>query len=343
MVTVCILSALFIIGTAFFSRIKRFEYEKQFVKERETVLNEWLNSNYSDLSDSTNLEQEIRKIPIRSNFSISDRQKVELQIAIKDGLKAFSEGGESNYIRFRFPKGVAWVWKDEAQNVMSNYFKIGIIYAGAGEFLFYKWLEKYGQPDYIEYYPYWDEWLKERYPTRESLDAHRKEFSDKHGTRPLFYPPKDLFSQWKIMARDMSSDTWYHGLWVKFSPSKSSIVISNYTVPPPFYDRILFEEVVPAQAEGVKSGFANLGIASFGERSLIDWKDSIESLIESNGSVVIADVLVTVLQRVPLLPTRVIVRFVYRNDQQVWVPYDFVVCSKRVSKRVSSWYWIFPA
>ncbi len=100
-----------------------------------------------------------------------------------------------------------------------------------------------------------------------------------------------------------------------------------------------FENRFSAQAEGVDSGFSNLGIVSLGSVSLIDWEESIDDIIAKNRSATIADVLLTINQYQPMPPTRFIMRMVYQTNRGSWVPYDLVDCSIPSEPRDRDVWW----
>jgi hypothetical protein len=150
---------------------------------------------------------------------------------------------------------------------------------------------------------------------------------EKYGPGVDFNPPSDLWGQWRIMCQDLSGNTWYSNLWEHLYPLKSCIIVSNYSTAPPFYSKLMFENPFQGSGEGVDAGFSNLGIVPLGDKSLIQWQQSIDDIIAVDGSAIVADVLITLNQYEALLPTRFIIRMVYQKKHCSWVPYDLVECS----------------
>jgi hypothetical protein len=299
-----------------------------FEQQQLTVVRSWIHTRSIPLDNPLVLEHGLRQIPAHGDELINDDQKLKLFDSIKSGLNAFSFGGESNYLTFRFPSGVPWVWKPHATISLSNYFQIGTIWGRGTPTLTKQWIKKYGHPDRMVHFLPWAEAIRSDFgESPQGIAEFKQAYIKDYGPGVNFKPPTDPLSQWKLICADMSGDTWYQGLWIGLFPLTSRISVSNYTELPPAYTKIPLEAPFSAQSYGVESGFSNLGIASLGMQSLIEWDKSLEKIIETERSAKIAHVLLTILQREPFPPTRYLFRFVYRNDHAKWVPYDLVDCS----------------
>lgn len=320
-------STCFFIGLTWSANKRRTQLQNRFTDQRLGVFESWTYARFVEIQNPLVLEHGIFEIPIKGRNLLTDNQHQLLRETIRGGLRAFSYGGESNYLEFRFPPGVAWSWKTNASRTLSNYFKIGYVWSGGAEVLETQWMKKYGHPDRLMDFIPWEGYLKKDFNTPELVEKLKAMHIDRYGPGVDFTPPKDQWQQWKLMCKDISGDTWYSNLWKYLYPLKSAIIVSNYMTHPPFYDKLMFEDQFSGQAEGVDSGFSNLGIASLGSKSLIEWQESIDDIIARNGFASIADVLLTVKHPEPFLPTRFIMRLVYRNDHHAWVPYDLVDCS----------------
>jgi hypothetical protein len=318
----------------------RKEQQEAFEQKQLMVLESWIYTRFIPLDNPLVLEHGIRQIPIQGDKLMDADQKVKLFDSIRRGLNAFSYGGESNYLTFRFPPGVPWVWRPNATSSLSNYFQIGTIWGRGTPTLTKQWIKKYGHPDRMVYFLPWAEAIRNDFGgSPEGIDEFKQAFIKDYGPGVNFKPPTDLLSQWKLICADMSGDTWYQGAWIGLFPLTSRVAVSNYTELPPAYTKIPLEAPFSAQSYGVESGFSNLGIASLGTQSFIEWDKSLGKIIETEGSAKVAHVLLTILQREPFPPTRVLFRFVYRNDYAKWVPYDLVNCSLPSSPTTLDIWW----
>ncbi len=252
----------------------------------------WANNTFTPLNDAA-FNSDVSNLVLQSGGVelLNDQQKQALPAELMVFFRAYSAGTYAAYQKFRFPPETPFEWKTNK-------------YGSIDEVL--KKPPGFGPPNAYH------RWRMQVENQRIDLDSLSKE------------------AKFKMFLRLFAGDTLYSNYFNAAAFEQSRIVVSSFTtnIARPYQIAFPAPGSFQTNSASVSVLFPNMGY--FAQKyafSLIRFGDSIESIRDQFGQVVVADCYFFVKRPAPDPVLPVIARFYWNPNTRQWLPDDVVVCS----------------
>lgn len=308
---------------AVFVRSKSDSTRVDFGVEYTNTVTKWNQKTYVPLKPGDEIASRLQAMKLEDGDILTIAQRATLINSVIGWFKAYSAGSKESYVSFRFPPRVPWTWKVGSLEKMSNYFVNGIVFDT--DFLREAWMRRYGHPDNItNMLPYADsakEWTGQE--RRDIRVNWIKNYGDGTASKTVYHP-NEPFEQWQTIANEHAGTNWWSNYWTGVCVDEMIIRISKYTEVPEPLHKYPFGPIHHRSGYDVTAPFPNMGIARMDRKSYIDWNFNYQDLLQKQGYFITANILCMFTRSKPEFPQPALLRLVYVNEFEQWVPMEMV-------------------
>jgi hypothetical protein len=218
---------------------------------------------------------------------LTDAQASGLRKALFTFFCAYSAGTYDDYLAFRRPPNVPFLWHSEGKVRLSNYFVKGPTFGSPA--LVFKW---------------------------EALYLNRT-------NKPPI--PVNTEEQFKLYLKEYSGDNFYAKYWTAVCLTNASVIVeSSGTIPLPLW-LYPFRPYKKYRGFSADSSFPNLGYASQLSHSVFEFVNSPTNVLRRDLKLLCANCFFIIECSAPDMPMPVLLRLYYEPESSRWLPWDLVV------------------